>query len=346
MSDRRARGLCYWCDEKFTPEHYMQHKKNQTQLYSLDAGESGLHEEVESSEDEEQLVEITPQVSINAVSGFSDYTTMRVKGTFGKRTLFILLDSGSTHNFMDPEIATKLGCEVQASKLSKVTVADGRKLGIQGRVDNFEWNLKNTTFSLSVMLIPLQGCDVVLGVQWLATLGPITWEFNKLEMGFMWENKKVLLHGIREGSVRDMKAKKLNKLQDDRIQISMICVNDVENGEYKEMCSLSTINTGIATNAAVEKLIAEFPMVFSEPKELPPFWKNHDHDQIQVMKGATPVNQRPYRYAIHQKNEIDKIVEEMLLVELFSLALVLMLPKWCWLRRMMVVGDCVSITEN
>jgi len=30
------------------------------------------------------------------------------------------------------------------------------------------------------------------------------------------------------------------------------------------------------------------------------------------MEGSNPVNQRPYRYAIHQKNEIDKIVEEML----------------------------------
>lgn len=72
------------------------------------------------------------------------------------------------------------------------------------------------------MLISLQGCDVVLGVQWLATLRPITWEFQKLERGFKWNGKKILLHGIKDGSVRDVKAQKLNKLQDDKIQIAMI----------------------------------------------------------------------------------------------------------------------------
>lgn len=56
-----------------------------------------------------------------------------------------------------------------------------------------------------------------------------------------------------------------------------------------------------------------FPDVFAEPTSLPPFRKNHDH-KIQLVEGSNPVNQRPYRYALHQKNEIDKIVEEMLVV--------------------------------
>ena len=27
MSKRRADGLCYFCDEKYTPGHYLKHKK-------------------------------------------------------------------------------------------------------------------------------------------------------------------------------------------------------------------------------------------------------------------------------------------------------------------------------
>lgn len=34
MSERRAKGLCYYCDEKFSPEHYLKHKK--TQLFLID----------------------------------------------------------------------------------------------------------------------------------------------------------------------------------------------------------------------------------------------------------------------------------------------------------------------
>ncbi|EOA22243.1 hypothetical protein CARUB_v10002829mg, partial [Capsella rubella] len=73
------------------------------------------------------------------------------------------------------------------------------------------------------MFFPLQGCDMVLGVQWLKTLGTIAWEFKKLEMGFMWQNKRVILYGIKNGSFRDVKAHKLNHLNDEQLQVSMIC---------------------------------------------------------------------------------------------------------------------------
>lgn len=32
--------------------------------------------------------------------------------------------------------------------------------------------------------LPLEGCDAVLGAQWLRTLGPIVWDFSKLHMKF------------------------------------------------------------------------------------------------------------------------------------------------------------------
>ena len=37
MSDRRAKELCYYCDEKFTPEHQLKHIK--TQLFDMDVEE-------------------------------------------------------------------------------------------------------------------------------------------------------------------------------------------------------------------------------------------------------------------------------------------------------------------
>lgn len=58
-------------------------------------------------------------------------------------------------------------------------------------------------------------------------------------------------------------------------------------------------------------LVQSFPEVFSESKELPSLRKNHNH-KIQLVEGAYPKNQRPYRCAIHQKNKIDKMVEELL----------------------------------
>lgn len=42
-------------------------------------------------------------------------------------------------------------------------------------------------FIINCFGIPLGGFDVVLDVQWLQTLGPICWDFDKLSMSF-WRN--------------------------------------------------------------------------------------------------------------------------------------------------------------
>jgi len=47
----------------------------------------------------------------------------------------------------------------------------------------------------------------------LGCLGLVTCDFKKLEMQFHIGHKKVLLQGIRQGSVRDVKALKLNKMR-------------------------------------------------------------------------------------------------------------------------------------
>ena len=48
-----------------------------------------------------------------------------------------------------------------------------------------DYNLNSNMFSF-----PLGGCGVVLGAQWLRTLGPILWDFAELWMQFSVNGKK------------------------------------------------------------------------------------------------------------------------------------------------------------
>lgn len=93
MSERRAKGMCYYCDEKFSPEHALKHRK--TQLYSMDVEEV---EEEENWEEEDTEGREVAQISINVVVGSTDYTTMRVRGTQGKKifTFFWIQDRLTT----------------------------------------------------------------------------------------------------------------------------------------------------------------------------------------------------------------------------------------------------------
>lgn len=292
MSERRAKGLCYYCDEKYTRDHYLKHKKSQLFMMEFDEMEE------EGSDDENQEVEVraeqdVAQISINAISGHTDYTTMRVRGTHGKKSLYILIDSGSTHNFMDQKVAQMLACKIEPSLRSKVAVADGSRIEISGRISKFKWYFQNHLFQDDMMVIPLGCHDMVLGVQWLQKLGPITWDFHELEMKFKWENKKITLHGIKQGSVREVKAKRIENTKENDIQLHMIYTYEEEDKQEMTLNVMETQEKGEAYLKPVEVLIEEFKDIFEEPTELPPFRLNHNH-KIQLAEGSNPVNQKPY----------------------------------------------------
>ena len=73
-------------------------------------------------------VDMLPQLSINAMSGCPGFNTMRVNGHVGKKTIHILLDSGSTHNFLDEQLAKKLGYRLDPIPTQSVAIAGGTTL--------------------------------------------------------------------------------------------------------------------------------------------------------------------------------------------------------------------------
>lgn len=308
MSERRAKGLCYYCDEKYTPGHYLKHKK--TQLYIMEVDEKEEFFEASDEQVQDETEGDIAQISVSVVAGITEsYRTMKVRGLHGKKILYILIDSGATHNFMDPVMAEKLGCLVHPPNMTRVAVADGGKLRVRWRLEQFQWRFQNTTFQQDMMLIPLGNFDMVLGVQWLSTLGPITWGFSQLEMQFKINNKRVVLHGIKEGNLNEVKATKMDKLQNEQAQISMIYVHQAELREEVEVCALEGQGQNIVPE--LHKLLENYDDIFTEPTTLPPLRGQHDH-RIPLMEGSNPVNQRPYRYTIYQKNEIDKMVQILL----------------------------------
>ena len=59
----------------------------------------------------------------------------------------------------------------------------------------------------------------------------------------------------------------------------------------------------------IPPLLNRFNDVFEWPKELLP-QRGIEH-QIYLKKEMDPVNDRPYRYVHHQKEEMEKLVDEM-----------------------------------
>lgn len=194
MVDKRARGLCYGCDEKFERGHRCVRK--QLYLLEVDDGVRDLAMDVEN-QDDEGVEDENPLISIHAINGSSSkgFRTMRVTGRVGRKAVHILIDSGNTHNFLDLNLAKKLGLHLTPVNPVMVDVADGNRLECNSMCKGMGWLLRGTSFITDVLLLPVGSCDMVLGIQWLETLGVIHWDFKNLTMDFTLNGRRHLVRG-------------------------------------------------------------------------------------------------------------------------------------------------------
>jgi hypothetical protein len=113
----------------------------------------------------------------------------------GTTELLALVDSGSTHNFIRDEVIGELGLKVRPRPDMKVTVANGEKVTSAGIVHELPVSIDQESFSINLYSLPLDGFDIVLGVQWLRTLGPILWDFDSLFITFWRKDHQVTWKG-------------------------------------------------------------------------------------------------------------------------------------------------------
>ncbi|XP_019462912.1 PREDICTED: uncharacterized protein LOC109361830 [Lupinus angustifolius] len=281
MNERRAKGLCYFCDEPYSTEHGLSHKTLHIHLLEVeDSEEEGKEAHADDGKGVGQFE--AAQISVNALTGIANFRTMRVTG--------------------------RVGCRIEEINPLLVTVADGTKVKISYVVRNFTWTLQHTTFTSDVMLIPLGCCDVVLGIEWLVTLGDIIWNFDKLSMEFSVQGRRHVLRGASQLGCKTVKNQQFGKILHQGVHLSMIQVGEEE---WFLLHSLTTHAEQTAIPSSIEPILQQYADVFSSPTQLPPIRVDHDH-KIPLLHNTDPVNKRPYRYAKQQKDIIDKLVQEML----------------------------------
>ena len=315
FDDRRAKGLCFWCDEKYVPGHKCKHK----QLYLVEVRDvSDEEEEVCEEVEEAEGEDITPHISVHAMNGMisKGYKTMRVTVFIKKRPLHILIDSGSTHNFLDTNMAKKLGCKIEDIGPMRVDVANGSSLACVSACKELSWSLQGTKFITDVLLLPLGNCDMVLGVQWLETLGEIKWDFKQLRMEFSVQGKRHVLRGNSStAELKTISGKELSKLLPHTAECSIIQLYSLqlEDQGGKEFHCYSN-GIGVTSEdqipEQVVELLNQYESLFKEPTQLPPYRK-HDH-KIPLKEGTNAVNIRPYRHSSLQKNVVEKMTQELL----------------------------------
>ncbi|XP_021846729.2 uncharacterized protein [Spinacia oleracea] len=308
-ADKIAKGLCYYCDAPYDRSHKCQFKE--PQLFTVEISSSNEDKSSDTSEEEQDYLDDTgvtePILSLNALSGNQNFQTMRVKGHRQSKVFHVLIDSGSTHNFLDLDLAKKMGCMIESIPSQAVTVADGNHLACQHVCKGFTWEMQGKVFTADVMLITLGGCDMVLGVQWLATLGSICWDFKALLMEFRLGDCQFVLRGIHPQKVKVVEGAPSAKLFSSAVQLCILQVREVDFVSVAPKASLQQQQD----SSSLEKLKEQFKDIFADPDELPPHRGVFDHT-IPLEPNARPVNIRPYRYPLKQRDVIEQLIQDML----------------------------------
>ncbi|XP_074346381.1 uncharacterized protein LOC141685160 [Apium graveolens] len=138
--ERREKGQCFHCDDKYHPG-----QNCKARLYLLTGEEHELSEGWEEEDTNDALStgregEDPGEISLNALVGNNSGGTLRFQGIIRGKKVSILIDSGSTHSFVDVGIVKTLGLTAEMVSPLLVTVADvsrqiperGKWISLQG----------------------------------------------------------------------------------------------------------------------------------------------------------------------------------------------------------------------
>jgi hypothetical protein len=250
-----------------------------------------------SPTEQEQLM----QISVQAVYGQSSKNTFTLLVTIGGKQGIALLDTGTTHTFMDLKFSTKIQCSTVHTSLETVLVAGGGALQIGAQVQAMDYVIQGHTFNNPFKILSLKGYDLVLGGDWMLRHSPVKFDYLSQQVKIRCNGQQKLLlkdYSLKQG-VQVMSMDKLDKE-----------LKKGATGYYLFPLSTTATPDDSPDDAAIQALLAEYVDVFKEPQGLPPERQN-DH-AIPLQSGSEPPRIRPYRVPHKQKDEMEQQIKQLL----------------------------------
>lgn len=190
MAERRKQGLCFNCDEQYVRGHRC------PRLFYIEVDDDDDEIALEDTHCHQEPAHTVSLHALTGLWGIRTTETMQIKVTMGTKAFTALLDTGSTHNFISEDLVPHMGVQLEARPGLRVVVANGDKVSSGGIARQIQFQIAGEPFTMDALAIPLEGFDIVLGVQWLRSLGPILWDFNNLCISFWRAGRHISWEGV------------------------------------------------------------------------------------------------------------------------------------------------------
>lgn len=156
--------------------------------------------------------------------------------------------------------------------------------------------LQSVLIKSDFLILDPGSVDVVLGIQWLRTLGRCEVDWEKQELSFFTPTGRVTLIGDRD------------------CKSTSSALQTISAGSTLQHGTCSLFSTKADTVGKIpyqlEGLLSQYSSIFREPTELPPE-RGFEHS-IRLVEGAGTVAVRPYRYPHAHMEVIEQMVSQML----------------------------------
>jgi len=161
---RCEHGLYFNCDEKFHRGH-----KCASKAFLL------IVDDEKPFEDDPPSLEPSPdppdtgdplqaQISLHTLSSHLASKTLRLMGHIALQPVVILVDEGSTHNFIQEHLMHQLGLSPRPTAPLRVMVGNGHQLDCHLLCEATPIQVQDITFIVDLHVLPLSGANLVLGV--------------------------------------------------------------------------------------------------------------------------------------------------------------------------------------
>ncbi|RWW51561.1 hypothetical protein BHE74_00042090 [Ensete ventricosum] len=131
----------------------------------------------ESLEPEDEAMGKEPQPADYTVYVLADYSNpqkMKVGGLLEQQPIIVLIDMGSTNNFLNSKVTTRMALQIEGCNKFDVKVANGRILNCDQRCPQVKLLLQDQEVIADFFLLPIDDYEAMLGIEWLTTLGDIS----------------------------------------------------------------------------------------------------------------------------------------------------------------------------
>ena len=137
---------------------------------------------------------------------------LKLFGHIKNTKVTMLVDSGSTHNFIESRVTKKLNIFIYPTASFQVSIPGNKTTPCDGRCHKVELAIKEYKIRSPMYVIEIRGVDIVLGAQWLEMLGTVELNLQEQFIRFYENGRRYKLYNINCPPPQIVSSNKMEKM--------------------------------------------------------------------------------------------------------------------------------------